>query len=235
LFDDPYAAAFVAAYGDDSLPSEPTPQRRALAFHVIIRTRYFDDYLTDATAAGCTQVVLLAAGLDTRAFRLDWPDGTRLYEVDLPDLLEVKERVLADVGAASRCDRMVVPADLTTDWLRALTASGFDAAVPTAWLVEGLLVYLTPDDAARLLTTVSGASAPGSRIAFERGSGWAALRAEDPEGVAGLWQGGSGDPVGQLTEQGWDAAVDDLADVAGGYGRAPSRPTGSGFVRAVKP
>ena len=230
----------MAAYGDDnpppesSGPSEPSPQRRALAFHVIIRTRYFDDYLLDATAAGCRQVVLLAAGLDTRAFRLDWPPGVAVFEVDLPDLVEVKERVLTDVGAVARCDRVVVPADLTTDWLAALAARGFDPASPTAWLVEGLLVYLTPDDAARLLETVSRMSAAGSRIAFERGSGASAVRAEDTASVVSLWQGGADDPVGLLVARGWDVGVDDLAEVATGYGRAPSRSTGSGFVRAVR-
>ena len=178
--------------------------------------------------------MLLAAGLDTRAFRLDWPPGALVFELDLPDLHEVKERVLADAGAVARCERMVVPADLTTDWLGALAARGFNAADPTAWLVEGLLVYLAPDDAARLLATVSRESAPGSRIAFERGSGAAAVRADDTAAVVSLWHAGISDPVDLLTEQGWDAAVENLADVAAGYGRAPSRPTGSGFVRATK-
>jgi methyltransferase (TIGR00027 family) len=227
----------VSAYGDGvdeqrGVASEATPQRRALAFHVIIRTRYFDDYLAAATADGCAQIVLLAAGLDTRAFRLAWPLGTRVYELDLPDLLEVKEQVLSDAGATAGCDRVVVPADLTGDWLSPLEERGFDPTAPTAWLVEGLLVYLTPADAERLLATVTSASARGSRLAFERGSGTRAVTEGDVPGVTELWQGGVTDPVGWLSAHGWEPNVDDLAEVAESYGRPPSRPTASGFVRA---
>ena len=230
----------MSAYGDsadlrgDEPPSEPTPQRRALAFHVIIRTRYFDDCLLAAADAGCRQVVLVAAGLDTRAFRLDWPPGTTVYELDLPDLLEVKERVLSDTGATPTCERVVVPADLTEDWLPALTGRGFDPDVATAWLVEGLLVYLTPADAEGVLATLTAASAPGSRLTFERGSAAAAVTAADTAHVTSLWQGGVDDPLGWLAARGWHTDFDNLADVADRYGRAPLRRTASGFVQAVR-
>ena len=246
MFDDPYAAAFAAAAGppsggehpDDTEPA--SPQRQALAFQVIIRTRYYDEYLRAAVDAGCRQVVLLAAGLDTRAFRLSWPDGTTVFEADLPDLLEVKEQVLADTGARPQSQRVVVAVDLRADWLSALTAAGFDQSQPTAWLVEGLLVYLETDDARALLHTVTDASAAGSRLAFERG---AHVRdpaaddraADDTAAVTSLWRGGVGDDIEQwLTEQGWTVTVDNLGDVAAAYGRAPSRPTTSGFVRAAR-
>jgi methyltransferase (TIGR00027 family) len=234
LFDDPLAAAFVEAAGADAMPDEtPTPQRRALAFHVIIRTRYYDDCLRDAVASGCRQVVLLAAGLDARGFRLDWPVGTRLFEVDLQEVFTVKEQVLAKSGAAPRCERLVVPADLTGDWLEALHAAGFEPAQRTAWLVEGLLVYLGRDDARKLLETVTAASVAGSTLAFERGGGSGA--ATDIDGVTTLWRGGAGDDVAEwLTELGWLVSVDNLADVAAGYGRATSRPTESAFVRAAR-
>ena len=152
----------------------------------------------------------------------------------IPDVLAVKERVLDEAGAHPRCSRTVVPADLTSEWLPTLFARGFDHDVPTAWLVEGLLVYLTPADAQRLLSTVTGACAPGTRIAFERGSRTDAVTADDTAGVAGLWQGGVADPAGWLAAHGWDVAVDGLGDVATRYGRAPSRPTASGFIRAVR-
>jgi len=237
LFDDPYAAAFVTAAGPDGASQEePTEQRRRLAFHVIIRTRYYDDYLRDAVTAGCRQVVLLAAGLDTRAFRLDWPAGTRLFEIDLPALLEVKETVLREQGAQPRCDRHVVAADLTGDWLAALTDAGFDPTARTAWLVEGLLVYLARDDARQVLTTITNASAPGSTLAFERGSGAAAaVTAADTEAVTSLWRGGAGDDVAQWVEGlGWDVTVDNLGEVAAAYGRPTSRPTESAFLRLSK-
>jgi methyltransferase (TIGR00027 family) len=90
--------------------------------HGVIRTRFFDDYLAAATAAGCRQVMLLAAGLDTRAFRLAWPQRTRVFEVDLPDVLAFKETVLATRNAAPRRERITVPADLREDWMAELTA-----------------------------------------------------------------------------------------------------------------
>ena len=157
-----------------------------------------------------------------------------MYELDLPDLLAVKEQVLADAGARPSCSRTVVPADLTGEWLEPLTAAGFDPSAPTAWLVEGLLVYLDPEDAQRVLARVTGASVRGSRIAFERGSGTGAVTGADTAAVAGLWQGGVADPVGWLSAHGWDATVDGLGEVAASYGRPPSRPTASGFVRAVR-
>jgi methyltransferase (TIGR00027 family) len=236
LFDDPYAAAFAAAgEPQPQEDAEGSAQRQALAFQVIIRTRYYDDYLRSAVDGGCRQVVLLAAGLDTRAFRLSWPAGTTLFEADLPDLLEVKERVLADAGAQPQCKRVVVAADLLEDWLSSLTDAGFDALQPTAWLVEGLLVYLETDDARALLHTVSTASAPASRLAFERSAKARDVTADDTAAVTSLWRGGAGDDVDNwLAAQGWTVTVDNLGAVAAAYGRAPSRPTTSGFVRASR-
>ena len=180
-------------------------------------------------------MVLLAAGLDTRAFRLSWPHGTTVFEADLPDLLEVKERVLADVGARPQCERIVVAVDLRADWLSSLTDAGFDASQPTAWLAEGLLVYLETEDARALLQTVSAASPPGSRLAFERSARARDVSAGDTAAVTSLWRGGVGDDVERwMSEQGWTVTVDNIGDVAAAYGRAPSRPTTSGFVRALR-
>jgi methyltransferase (TIGR00027 family) len=162
LFDDPYAQAFVDA-APGAFPEEPkTPEELAALgpmaslgavfyVHGVIRTRFFDDYLTAATAAGCSQVVLLAAGLDTRAFRLPWPQRTRVFEVDLPDVLAFKDSVLATQGAVPRCERTTVPADLRADWTAALTEAGFDRTSPAGWLAEGLLIYLSAAEAERLL------------------------------------------------------------------------------------
>ena len=179
--------------------------------------------------------MLLAAGLDTRAFRLAWPERTTVFEADLPDLLEVKERVLADSGAQPQCKRIVVPVDLRDNWLSALSGAGFDPAQPTAWLVEGLLVYLETEDARALLDTVGSASPPGSRLAFERSAQARDVAADDTAAVTELWRGGVGDDVEKwLAAQGWTVTVDTLGDVAAAYGRAPSRPTTSGFVRATR-
>jgi methyltransferase (TIGR00027 family) len=238
LFDDPYAAAFAAAGGTgDRTPPEPGPHRARLAFHVIIRTRFYDDYLLAAAAAGHRQVVLLAAGLDTRAYRLPWPDGTRLYELDLPEVLTFKERVLTGRGAVARCERTTLPADLREGWPVRLTETGFDPAAPTAWLVEGLLVYLTTEEAALLLTRVGELSAPGSRLSFERNNAASVIAVGDRTGIeeyASLWKGGLGqDTAGWLTDHGWRTEVHALSDVAASYGRPVTGGSLSGFLTAT--
>ena len=151
LFDDPYAQAFMDA-APGAFPEERAVRARpaahgplaslgaAFSAHAVIRTRFYDDFLTAATAAGSRQVVLLAAGLDTRAFRLAWPAGTRVFELDLPGVLAFKEAVLGARGAVPRCERVTVPADLREDWPARLTAAGFGPAEPATWLAEGLVI-----------------------------------------------------------------------------------------------
>jgi methyltransferase (TIGR00027 family) len=246
LFDDPLAATFAAAAPADQAPTDDQPPRPAgtsgsrLGFHVVIRTRFYDDYLLGAVAAGCRQVVLVAAGLDCRAFRLDWPDGVSLFELDQPDVLEFKQAVLSGRGARPRARRRAVPVDLRGDWPARLAEAGFDPAQPTAWLVEGLLIYLSSDQAARLLTDVGTLSAPGSQLALERGEWVPGLIREisaTPRGarLAALWQGGLGeDNAAWLAGHGWRAARHDLAEVAAGYGRPAPDDSRSGFVTATR-
>ncbi|HEX3650915.1 MAG TPA: SAM-dependent methyltransferase, partial [Pseudonocardiaceae bacterium] len=173
LFDDPFAASFVAAVPGAFDRLERTDEQRsvgaAFAVHAVIRTRCYDDYLL---ASGARQVVLLAAGLDARAFRLPWPDRVRVFEVDLPEVLAFKQTVLDARAAAPTCLRTTVATDLSSpDWADHLAAGGFDAGQPTAWLVEGVLIYLTHEAADALLTTVDRLSAPGSTVAFEYHTG----------------------------------------------------------------
>lgn len=217
LFADPYAGAFLeAGKALSAQPEDPVVVSRGSLFYsqIVIRTRFFDDYLISAVAAGCTQVVLLAAGLDSRAFRLDWPTGTRLFELELPGVLEFKDRVLAEQGAMPRCIRVPVFADLREDWGATLRGQGFDPTKPTVWLAEGLMYYLSQTDASAMLATVGELSAPGSRIAFDRGNDSARssaivakMHAERPD-IAALWQKGLGrDEDGWLAERGWRATV----------------------------
>ncbi|MGP4019351.1 SAM-dependent methyltransferase [Saccharopolyspora sp. 5N708] len=138
------------------LPAVPDPS-----------TRFFDDFFQDSWRNGVTQAVILAAGLDARAWRLDWPDGCSVYEIDQPKVLEYKDDVLAKEGARPRCARHPVAIDLREDWATALEDSGFDRSRPTAWLAEGLLMYLPDHAEASLLKAVHELSAPGSRIAVE--------------------------------------------------------------------
>lgn len=132
-----------------------------------VRTHYFDEYFAAATEAGIRQVVILAAGLDSRAYRLQWPAETQVYEIDQPKVLEYKAEVLTAHGAVPSAARHAVAVDLRDDWPAALTGAGFDPSRPTAWLAEGLLAYLPSDAQDRLFQMCTALSAPGSRIAVE--------------------------------------------------------------------
>ncbi|WP_322750420.1 MULTISPECIES: SAM-dependent methyltransferase [unclassified Frankia] len=252
LFDDPYAQAFVNA-APGAFPDEPKTERQVAALgplaslgavfhlHGVIRTRFYDDYLTAATAAGCRQVVLLAAGLDTRALRLAWPPRTRVFELDLPDVLAFKDTVLAASSAVSRCERVTVPADLREDWTATLTEAGFDVTSPTAWLAEGLLLYLTADEAGRLLTNVSDLSAPGSQLSFEHtpmaAASLTATTRQMPtmQQYTALWKGGLGaDAPGWLSGHSWQPQFHELAALAAYYCRPIPDATHGGFLTALR-
>ncbi len=175
LIDDPYAEPLVNAVGVEAFikmmngeielsDDDPAFTPRRLAEGMAVRTRFFDNFFTDAAAAGVRQAVILAAGLDTRAYRLTWPSGTVVFEVDQPQVVEFKTRTLADLGAAPSSDRRAVAVDLRDDWPKALRDNGFDNERPTAWIAEGLLGYLPPDAQDRLFDNITALSAAGSRI-----------------------------------------------------------------------
>jgi len=138
-----------------------------MRFYFGVRTPYYDQQVQHAVAAGCRQVVLLGAGLDSRAFRLGLGKDVTVFELDQAPVLDFKQAVLDGHGATPTATRVPVRVDLRDDWPRALAAAGFDASRPTAWVAEGLLMYLTRDDADRLLAAVTAYSAPGSRLAGE--------------------------------------------------------------------
>ena len=177
LLSDPLAEPLVRAVGleafvklvDDDLPAdaEPAFTRQHMREQMAVRTRFFDDFFTAATAAGIRQAVILASGLDTRAFRLGWPAGTVVFEIDQPAVIDFKSQTLAGLGAAPTADRRTVSIDLRDDWPTALRDNGFDPSLPTAWIAEGLLVYLPPEAQDRLFDNITALSAPGSRLATE--------------------------------------------------------------------
>ncbi|WP_316528710.1 SAM-dependent methyltransferase [Kitasatospora brasiliensis] len=236
LFFDPYAAAFVTAAGLSLAPSGPaTGFAKSLVAHGILRTRFYDERLL---AAGADQVVLLAAGLDARAYRLDWPSGTRVFELDLGPVLEFKEKVLDGLGAVPRVERTALPADLVDPrWPDRLVEAGFDPARPSAWLAEGLLVYLTAEEAAALLTAVAALAAPGSRLLVEQGRD-VSRTPDDPARaeLIALWRGGLGPGTdGWLDRHGWSAEVTSLARLAEAYGRRLPEPDATtAFIEAVR-
>lgn len=232
LIDDPFAEPLVNAVGVDAFirmmngdiePAEDdpafTPQR--LSEGMAVRTRFFDNFLLDAAAAGVRQAVILASGLDTRAYRLPWPAGTAVYEIDQPRVIEFKTRTLAGLGAAPTADRRAVGIDLREDWPAALRDSGLDTGRPTAWIAEGLLGYLPPDAQDRLFDSITALSAGGSRL----GTGYVPNIRDRIEKrgreVSERWRrlglnlnwadlvypGERNDVVDYLTERGWRATV----------------------------
>ncbi|OBB78012.1 SAM-dependent methyltransferase [Mycobacterium colombiense] len=131
------------------------------------RTRFFDSFFHAATQAGIRQAVILASGLDARAYRLAWPADTTVFEIDQPQVIEFKAAALAQLGAAPQAELRTVAVDLRNDWPKALTEAGFDKSQPTAWIAEGLFGYLPPEAQDRLLDNITALSADGSRLACE--------------------------------------------------------------------
>jgi methyltransferase (TIGR00027 family) len=185
LINDPFAEPLVRAVGldlftrlatgeltpadleDDSDGATGGVQR--MTDNMAVRTKFFDEFFIDATQRGIRQAVILASGLDARAYRLPWPNGTTVYEIDQPQVIEFKSRTLAELGAQPTAFRRAVAIDLRDDWPAALRAARFETDQPSAWSAEGLLGYLPPEAQDRLLDTITALSAPGSRIATESG------------------------------------------------------------------
>ncbi len=180
LINDPFAEPLVRAVGldfftkmmdgelDMSSVENVSPLRaQAMVDGMAVRTKYFDDYFLNATGAGVRQAVILASGLDSRAYRLAWPAGTVVYEIDQPQVIDFKTTTLAGIGAEPTATRRTVPIDLRADWPAALQAAGLDTTAPTAWLAEGLLIYLPPEAQDRLFDNITALSVAGSTIATE--------------------------------------------------------------------
>ncbi|CAN5616140.1 class I SAM-dependent methyltransferase [soil metagenome] len=225
LLDDPFAEPLVRAVGLDpfvrmldgeTADDNPALNKQAMNEQITVRTRFFDDFFISAAEAGVHQAVILAAGLDTRAYRLSWPTGTVVYEVDQPQVIEFKTTTLAGLHAEPAATRRTVAVDLRDDWPAALKQAGFDPAAPTAWIAEGLLIYLPPDAQDRLFDNITALSAPGSRLATEHmdmselPDDWAQRLTERSRlsgsniDLADLFYTGERNPAGDyLTSQGW--------------------------------
>jgi len=176
LITDPYADGLVRAVGltyftrllDGENPGgDPEYNPRDSANHMAVRTKFYDDFFLGAADAGIRQAVILAAGLDTRAYRLPWPADTAVFEIDLPAVLDFKSKVLARLGAQPVPLHRNVSVDLRDDWPAALRTAGLDPAAPTMWSAEGLLYYLPSDAQDTLFDNLTALSAPGSRLAAD--------------------------------------------------------------------
>jgi methyltransferase (TIGR00027 family) len=218
----PWAAALAGPDGLAWLEA----RSQAGVLPIVIRTRYFDDWLTAVTMEhALDQVVLLGAGLDTRAYRLSWPSGTVVYEVDRPGLLERKRQILEGAEARPRCERRVVTADLGSDWPVALAAAGFSQERPTAWLLEGLLFYLPTESMRRILTAVSALSAAGSWLGFDivntavLTNDWTRPWVEMQAAAGAPWLGTMEDPRSELADLGWTASLSQAGQPDADHGR----------------
>jgi len=224
LFNDPWAAALAGEEGAAWIAGRAAES----VVPIVLRTRFFDDWLQRIVAEDALrQVVLLAAGLDTRAYRLDWPEGTHFYEIDQPAVLQHKAQVLAGAGAQPTCQRTAIAADLAGDWEKKLVAAGFEVHSPAAWLLEGFLLYLTSEQLLRILDQVADLAAPGSWIGFDIANGamlthpltqsWVQMQAHS----GAPWIGTLDDPVGYLAARGWQTTLTQAGEPDVNYGRWP--------------
>lgn len=198
LLDDPWADPLVRAVGMDvfvrlidgeiTMEDDALLNRQSRVRQMAVRTRFFDNFFLDAAKDGVRQAVILASGLDTRAYRLAWPAGTAVYEIDQPQVIAFKTETLAGLGATPTAERRTVAIDLRDDWPAALREAGFDPTLPTAWSAEGLLPYLPPEAQDRLFDHITALSAPGSRVATEHVSDPNAFTEERLQQISERWR-----------------------------------------------
>lgn len=249
IINDPFAAPLVRAVGIDfftrvvdgeiSPPPEdgvcdgakPELQRETDA--LAVRTRFFDEFFTKATTTGISQAVILAAGLDSRPYRLPWPAGTVVYEVDQPQVIEFKTATMSRLGAKPTARRRTVGIDLRDDWPAALRGSGFDPDQPTAWSAEGLLMYLPPEAQDRLFDHVTALSAAGSQLATEYHPDTGSTMTERAQALNDRWaglgcdvdlsglfyEGERSDVLAYLSDRGWEVNTRSRRELFGDYGR----------------
>lgn len=227
LFSDPFADALAGPRGNEVLAwMEARAPGVSEGQAVPIRTKFYDDTLEWILAqSGIDQLVFLAAGLDTRAFRLPLPSELTLFELDRSEVLDLKAKTLGQRNAVPRCRRVPIPADLTRDWPKALQDGGFDRQRPAIWFVEGLLYYLSDTQVHHLLYTLSQWAVPGSWLLADI-VGQSFLTSPHMAGFLSMmaangspWQFGTDDPEGLMTAHGWQPNVTQYGADGANYGR----------------
>jgi methyltransferase (TIGR00027 family) len=228
LFNDPWAALLASEEGKAWLERVSLGRGCGSTDFQAIRTRFFDEFLLRVThEQQVRQVVLLGAGMDTRAYRLTWPPHTQLFELDQPDVLALKERLLSTAGAAATCRHQTIGADLNASWADALRATGFDPHQRSVWLIEGLLFYLPETVALQLLDQVSTLAGPGSWLGLDvvnkamlnspRTRSWIESLA-----AAGVpWRFATDEPELLLAARGWSPTVTQPGEAGAHFGRWP--------------
>jgi methyltransferase (TIGR00027 family) len=221
LFEDPWAAALAGEEGAHWLE-----QRSGSVAPMVIRTRFFDEFIQRiAFQNRIYQIVLLACGLDTRAFRLSWPERTRIFELDQPSVLRHKEEVLLGAGARPACERHLVEVDLTRDWKEILFQCGFDSRQPSGWLLEGFTFYIPNESITSILAEISSLAAPGSWLGFDVINSltltspltqkWVEMQAS----MGAPWIGSLDDPEAFLAGLGWKTTLTQPGASDAHYGR----------------
>ena len=246
IISDPFAAPLVRAVGidfftrvvDGDIALTDAEENGATELQtetdsIAVRTRFFDEFFVNAAAAGIDQAVILAAGLDSRAYRLNWPAGSVVYEVDQPQVVMFKTETMAELGAEPTAQRRTVSIDLREDWPTALRDSGFDDTKPSAWSAEGLLMYLPPEAQDRLFDHITALSAPGSQIATEFHPDSGPTMAERGQAMSDRWadigcnvdlsglfyEGERSNVADYLTDRGWEVSSRSRRELFGEYGR----------------
>ena len=245
LIDDPFAEPLVRAVGleffvklvdgEVSMMESDDPNFNPLRVIDVmaVRTKFFDDFFLTSTTAGIRQAVILASGLDSRAYRLPWPLDTVVYEIDQQAVIGFKTGTLSALGANPAAEHRPVAVDLRDDWPAALRANGFDASQPTAWSAEGLLAYLPPDAQDRLFDHITALSANGSRLATEFHPDGPAAMAERQKVMADQWKqrgldldlstlmyhGERTPATDYLAAHGWRLSTQTRTDMFAAYGR----------------
>ncbi|SPM32751.1 O-Methyltransferase involved in polyketide biosynthesis [Mycobacterium rhizamassiliense] len=256
LINDPYAEPLVRAVGVDFFTQlasgelDPAQVDDNGSFGMVgmgammgLRTRFFDEFFVAAADAGIRQAVILASGLDARAYRLPWPVGTTVFEIDQAGVIDFKIATLTELGATPTADLRPVSVDLRHDWPAALRATGHDPSKPTAWSAEGLMPFLPADAQDRLLDNITALSPAGSQLATEnlQGTGDTVQTMADrmrevtdqwrEHGfdieMTDLWYAGErNDVVDYLAAHGWTTSATGVPELAGAYGLSlPPRPT----------
>jgi methyltransferase (TIGR00027 family) len=240
LITDPFAEPLVRAVGiefftkilDGEIPLAESDDSRVIDL-LAVRTKFFDEFFLDAAAAGIRQAVILASGLDSRAYRLPWPSGTVVFEIDQQTVIDFKTGAMSALGATSGAEHRPVAVDLREDWPTVLRTNGFDETRPTAWSAEGLLAYLPPEAQDRLFDEITALSAKGSRVGTEYHPEGAAAIAERNRVMAQQWKDrgfdldlaalmyqGERNPASEyLAGHGWRVATQTRKQLFAAYGR----------------
>lgn len=229
LFEDPFAHKLAGEHGQRMLADAVAASGDKSTLQIVVRTRFWDEALLHAVPP-VKQVVILAAGLDARAYRLAWPQDTTVFELDQPAVIEAKADALA--GDEPRCRRVALGVDLTEDWTETLRVNGFDPEAPTVWLMEGLLPYLDESAVHTLFGRVDALSAPGSVLLYDivgkvllDGVMLSAVR-EQMSRSGAPWLFGTDSPEQLCEPLGWSAVVTDVAEPGNKWNRwfAPAVP-----------